>query len=76
MQLSATMFIQYFIQGPWYVTIDTYLGYALKFTEVQIGLVYGTAAFAPIHLRNSPQGLIAFATYGVGNNWERWLPVI
>ena len=47
MQLSAMMFLEYFIWGVWYVTMGIYLT-KIGFHGKEIGAAYGTLAIGAI----------------------------
>jgi len=47
-QLSAMMFLQFFIWGSWYVTMKVYLQTVLNASDVQVGAAYGAMAIATI----------------------------
>src|SRR3712207_3842132 len=47
-QLSALMFLQFFIWGAWYVTMGTYLANALQADGVDIGNAYSAMSIATI----------------------------
>lgn len=47
-QLSLLMFLEFFIWGSWYVTMDTYLAYSLHASQVEIGAAYSALSIATI----------------------------
>ena len=47
-QLSATMFLEFFIWGSWYVTMGTYLDKVLHADGTQVGAAYSAMAIATI----------------------------
>ena len=47
-QLSAMMFLQFFVWGAWYVTMSTYMTETLKATGLQVGAAYSANAIATI----------------------------
>src|SRR6476469_604820 len=47
-QLSAMMFLEFFVWGAWYVTMGTYLDKVLHATGVEVGAAYSAMAIATI----------------------------
>lgn len=47
-QLSALMFLEFFIWGAWYVTMGTYLDKVLHASGLQVGAAYSAMAIATI----------------------------
>ncbi len=47
-QLSAMMFLEFFVWGSWYVTMGTYLDKVLHADGVQVGAAYSAMAIATI----------------------------
>lgn len=47
-QLSAMMFLQFFVWGAWYVTMSTYMTETLHTTGLQVGAAYSANAIATI----------------------------
>lgn len=48
LQLSAMMFLNFFIWGGWYVTMGTYLKSIPGISDIQVGIAYGTQSLGAI----------------------------